>query len=52
MTSYRTVKVPEDLINNIRDFIEENKKLGYRSVSEFVIDAIRRRLEDVQKMIE
>lgn len=52
MTNYRTVKVPEELVKNVRRFIEENKKLGYRSASEFVIDATRRRLEDLAKSIE
>ncbi|MFX1399406.1 MAG: ribbon-helix-helix domain-containing protein [Promethearchaeota archaeon] len=48
MTQYRTVKLPEDLLNGVRDFIEENNDLGYRSASEFVIDATRRRLEELK----
>lgn len=52
MTTYRTVKVPEDLIQNIKETISKEKDLGYRSVSEFVIDAARRRLEEIKKTIK
>ena len=49
MTVYRTIRVPDELVENVRSFIKENKKLGYRSASEFVIDSTRRILEDLQK---
>ena len=49
MTKYRTVQVPNDLIEEIRKEIEANNKLGYRSHSEFIIDAARRRLEEIRK---
>ncbi|MGV9200578.1 MAG: ribbon-helix-helix domain-containing protein [Promethearchaeia archaeon] len=45
MTAYRTVKIPEDLVESVLKIIEERKELGYRSHSEFIIDAIRRRVE-------
>jgi len=45
MHRYRTVKIPEELIESIIDLIKEFKNLGYRSPSEFVIDATRRRVE-------
>lgn len=43
--NYRTVRVPEDLVEAILRIIEEQKELGYRSHSEFIIDAVRRRVE-------
>ncbi len=46
MSKYRTVRIPEDLVETILKIIKENKELGYRSHSEFIIDAIRRRVED------
>ena len=49
MTFYRSVKLPDDLIEEIRKIITENKELGYRSHSEFIIDATRRRLEEIKK---
>ncbi|MFW9971915.1 MAG: hypothetical protein ACFFDF_17130 [Candidatus Odinarchaeota archaeon] len=52
MTTYRTVKVPEDLFESILSYIEENTVFGYRSPAEFVIDASRRRLEELKKLKE
>ncbi|MFX1375328.1 MAG: hypothetical protein ACFFA0_05915 [Promethearchaeota archaeon] len=49
ITDYRTVQLPNDLVEDIIKEIRENKKLGYRSHSEFIIDATRRRLEEVRK---
>jgi len=46
MTKYRSVRIPEDLINKIQEIITEYRKLGYRSHSEFIIDATRRRVEN------
>ncbi len=46
MTKYRSVRIPEDLINKIQEIIDEYRKLGYRSHSEFIIDATRRRVEN------
>ncbi len=39
------IKIPEELIQIVKKVIKENKELGYRSPSEFVIDAGRRRVE-------
>ncbi|TXT61276.1 MAG: hypothetical protein BAJALOKI2v1_40070 [Promethearchaeota archaeon] len=46
-TRYRTVRIPEALVDSILKIIEEKKELGYRSHSEFIIDAVRRRVEDL-----
>ena len=46
MSNYRTVRVPEELVESVINIIKENKELGYRTHSEFIIDAIRRRVED------
>jgi len=45
MGRYRTVRLPEDLIESIHKVIEERNELGYRSHSEFIIDSVRRRVE-------
>jgi len=45
--SYRTVRIPENLVNSILKIIDTKKELGYRSHSEFIIDAVRRRVEDL-----
>ncbi len=45
-SGYTSVKVPKTLAEKINVVAE---KEGYRSVSEFLLDAARRRLEDFQK---
>lgn len=51
MANYRTVRIPEDLVETVLKIIDERKELGYRSHSEFIIDAIRRRVEELLKII-
>ncbi len=48
-TGYRSLRIPDDLVEKIEDVINK-KDLGYASISEFVKDAVRRRLEDIEKM--
>jgi len=43
---YRTVRIPANLVESILKIIEEHNELGYRSHSEFIIDCVRRRVED------
>ncbi len=45
MSNYRTVRLPEDLVGTVKALIKEQKELGYRSHSEFNIEAVRRRVE-------
>ena len=47
---YRTIRVPETLVESVLNLIEEMKELGYRSHSEFIIEAIRRRVEDLIRL--
>ena len=47
---YVTVKIPEELTNLIDKFIDEEKELGYRNRSEFIIEAIRDRLMELEKL--
>jgi len=51
MTVYRTVRLPNELVEEIQIVIKEHKELGYRSHSEFIIEATRRRLEEIKKSI-
>jgi metal-responsive CopG/Arc/MetJ family transcriptional regulator len=44
---YVTLKIPRALADEIDQLIE-SKTLGYRSRAEFVSEAIRRRMEQVQ----
>jgi len=49
MTNYRSVKIPNELIEDILKIIENHKELGYRTHSEFIIEATRKRLEEIKK---
>ena len=49
MTVYRSVKIPNEVIEEIKNIIKNHKELGYRTHSEFIIEAIRRRLEELKK---
>ncbi|MBD3193696.1 MAG: CopG family transcriptional regulator [Candidatus Lokiarchaeota archaeon] len=49
MKKYRTVRIPDDLVKSILNIMDDRKDLGYRSHSEFIIDAVRRRVEDLIK---
>ena len=43
-----TIKLPEKLINIIDRLVEDNY-LGYTNRADFAKDAIRRRIEDIEK---
>ena len=46
--SYRRVSLKKELVDAIEVFIHENKEYGYRSIANFVEDAIRRRSEQLK----
>jgi len=47
MRNYRGVSLPEDLVDRVKQLIE---KLGtYRTVAEFVKEAVRLRIEALEK---
>ncbi len=45
---YTGVSIKEEFAQSVEDFIEEHPTLGYRSLAQFVEDAMRRRLEELQ----
>jgi uncharacterized protein (DUF1778 family) len=45
MTEYFTIKVPRVLANQIEEVAIKNS--SYRTVSEFVLESARRRLDDI-----
>ena len=46
---YFNPALPEEMKNHIEKIMSGKKELGYKSVSEFVKDAVRRRIEDIEK---
>ncbi|MBD3215762.1 MAG: CopG family transcriptional regulator [Candidatus Lokiarchaeota archaeon] len=47
MVEYRTVRIPEELVKTVKKIMKKRDNLAYRSHSEFIIDAVRRRVEDL-----
>ena len=46
---YDSVNLPSGLYNKVKTLIERRKDLGYRSITEFVAEAVRKRVEEVEK---
>lgn len=44
---YRRVSLKKELVDVVEKFIRNNPEYGYRSIAEFVEDAVRRRGEQV-----
>jgi len=51
MPEYRSIKLPNELVEEVKRIITEHKELGYMSHSEFVKDATRRRLEEIKERL-
>ena len=48
---YANFKVSENLAEKVREIVDSGT-LGYRTPGEFVNEAVRRRVEEVLKMLE
>ena len=46
---YKSVQLPADMVKQVEHVITSRRELGYVSVKGFVEDAVRKRLEEVQK---
>lgn len=49
---WTTTTFPSDLFDEVRDFIRKHPELGYRSVAEFVRDAVREKLRRLREELE
>jgi len=47
--NYSVVSVPKSVMNKVKQLLEEEQITGYRNPTEFVLDAIRRRIEEIEK---
>jgi len=45
---FKSISIKEEFAESIEDFIRANPSLGYRSIAQFLEDASRRRLEELQ----
>jgi len=46
---YRSISVKTELADLIEEFVNANRQYGYRSISQFMEDAARRRLEELKE---
>jgi hypothetical protein len=44
---YRSLSLSKELVETIEDFIEENPQVSYKSIADFVADAVRIRFEQL-----
>ena len=47
--AWAVVRIPKRMLEEVQDIIQDHPEKGYRSVSAFVADAIRRRIENHKK---
>jgi 6-phosphogluconate dehydrogenase len=50
--NWKTTALPSELVEIIEKILKEHPELGYKSVAEFVKDAVRRRIETIQTFVE
>lgn len=49
ISRYHIVKIPEELIEICSKIVKEREELGFRDITELIIDAVKRRIEELQK---
>ena len=47
--SHITVSIPRDLVERIKELINQKELKGYRNHSEFITESIRKRLQEYEK---
>jgi len=45
---YKSLSLPEELVNDIKKIIQEYPELGYKSVAEFIKDSVREKISQIQ----
>jgi len=46
---YIGVSFPQDIVDEVKKIINSNYLKGYRSYTEFCVDSVRHRIEDIKK---
>jgi hypothetical protein len=46
---YDSVNLPSGLYRKVKNLVKDRTDLGYRSVTEFVAESVRKRVEDIEK---
>ena len=47
---YDSVNLPSGLYDKVKKLVKTRADLGYRSVTEFVAEAVRRRTEEIERL--
>jgi len=47
---YNSVDLPSGLYTNVKNLIKTRNDLGYRSVTEFVAESVRKRVEEIERV--
>jgi len=47
---YDSVNLPSGLYVKVKTLIEKRKDFGYRSITEFVAEAVRKRIEEINNL--
>jgi len=47
--NFGRISIRKELLAEVDRIIEERKHLGYKSKADFVADAVRRRIEEIEK---
>jgi len=51
MEKYRGVSLQRELINKIEQYIKTHRETGYKSLADFVTDAVRERCEELKILV-
>jgi len=47
---YESVNLPSGLYSKVKALVKHRADLGYRSITEFVAEAVRKRTEEIEKI--
>jgi hypothetical protein len=47
---YDSVNLPSGLYDKVKNLVKTRPDLGYRSVTEFVAEAVRKRTEEIERL--
>jgi hypothetical protein len=47
---YDSVNLPSGLYSKVKALVKHRADLGYRSITEFVAEAVRKRTEEIEKI--
>jgi len=52
VTGYNSVNLPSGLYLTVKKLVKTRTELGYRSVTEFVTESVRKRVEEIDRIKE